>query len=205
MNPKRPSFISEHTAEFYLVPRFQSILRTQFSKTVPFFFWRTREGNSNSRFGNTDRSAGLCALFPRRPKLGENRSVIMKANEEVFGMAAKLREAGVPSFVGVPIVHSLFELAEGFDCLWFCLTATDEFHAECEVECEGSVTLPCNGALRGPCRDREVCQIVETQSETRTWQDTIEMLRLVRNRGEQTRNYRFPFGPVYKPVYFLVW
>lgn len=205
MAPKRPSFISEHTAEFYLVPRFQKVLRSDFSTTLPFFFWSTREGNSNSRNSSTGESVRVCALFPRRPKLGGTCAVIMKVNKEVFEMAAELQQVGIPSFVGVPIVHSLFELVEDFDCLWFYLRARDQFQAEWEVECEGSMALPCNGALRGPCRSKEVCQIIETQSQTRSWQDTIEMIRYARNRGEQTRSYRFPFGPVYKPVYFLVW
>lgn len=205
MSAKRPSFISEHTAEFCLVPRFQSILKAKFSNTVPFFFWSTREGNSNSRNNRTRRPARLCALFPRRPKLGENCALVMKVNKEVFRMAVELQQAGIPPFAGIPLVHSLFELAEDCDCLWFYLGATGQCEKDIEIDCEGSVGLPGDGTLRGPCRAKEVCHIVETQSQARHWQDAIEILRYVRSRTGAASSYRLPFGLVYKPVYFLVW
>jgi hypothetical protein len=204
MSPNKPSFISEHTVEFYLVPRFQNVLSAQYSRSLPFFFSGTREGNSNSRKSDSPGSVRLCALFPRRPKLNNEGHVVMKVNEEVLSMAAELNQAGTPSFLGIPIVHSLFELAQQFNCLWFSPGMTPQSQSDFEVECEAAIALPRTVALRGPCSGAEVCQLIEAGSRTRSWQEAIETIRNVQSRANPRRGYRFPFGPAYKPVYFLL-
>jgi hypothetical protein len=40
------SFMSEHTAEFYLVPHFRDLLGAGYPHVLPFFYWKTREGNT---------------------------------------------------------------------------------------------------------------------------------------------------------------
>jgi hypothetical protein len=203
MSKNRQSFMSEHTAEFYLVPRFITVLNTRFSSVLPFFFWSTREGNATSRRAFLPDPVRVCALFPRRPKLGDTGNVLMKVNLELFDLASGLSEAGIPVFAGIPLVSSLVELAQAFECNWYCLTASENPCADLEVECDGGVEIR-NGTLRGPLRQNEVVEIVEARSQPTTWQDMLQTLRSVRNR-EVLGRYHFPFGPVYKPVYFTFW
>jgi hypothetical protein len=203
MSNTRPSFMSEHTTEFYLVPRFTTILNSRFSSVLPFFFWSTREGNATSRQTLIPESARVCAVFPRRPKLGNRGSVVMKVNGELFDFASELSRAGVPVFAGVPLVSSLIQLAQGFDCNWYCLIASQRTCDDREVECDGGTNL-IDGTLRGPLRQDEVVDIVEARSLTTTWQVMLETLRSIQ-KGEKLGGYHFRFGPVYKPVYFMFW
>jgi hypothetical protein len=197
------SFMSEHTVELQLVPRFQAVLGPGFSKAIPFFFWSTREGNSESKSRNVDQSIRLCALFPRRPKLGGGSSTFMKVNEEVFAMAFALRRLGIPSFAGIPLVSSIFEFTGEFNCQWFFLTPTDNFHFDLEIECETHKVVS-NKHIAGPCRDKDICEIVKSSAMVMSWPQAMEAVRSVRNISHQNFRYRFPFGPTYKPVYFAL-
>jgi len=123
----------------------------------------------------------------------------MKVNEEVFERAAALRRAGIATFVGVPIVHSLFELGQRFDCVWFSLQPSEQFHAEVEVECEPRVNLGNNRTLMGPCSSQEICQIVRSESLSKNWNDVAETLRSIRLERHSV------YGAVYKPIFFAVW
>jgi hypothetical protein len=195
--------MSEHTVELQLVPRFQAVLGSEFAKVVPFFFWSTREGNSESKSRNFDKYIRLCALFPRRPKLGDGSSIFMKVNEEVFAMSFALKRIGIPSFVGIPLVHSLLEFVGEFKCKWFFLTPTDEIHVDMEVECE-TQGVGVNEGLRGPCLDEDICEIVRTNTSEMRWPEAMEAVRSARNVTGRSFQYRFPFGPIYKPIYFAL-
>lgn len=201
MTRVRPSFMSEHTVEFYLVPRFMTILSSRFSSVLPFFFWSTREGNATSRRALMPESVRVCALFARRPKLGDGGKVLMKVNQELFDMARDLSEAGVPVFAGIPVVSSLLQLAQKFECDWYCLASSQGMFADCEIECESRANLA-GAALRGPLRRDEVVDTVEDRAKPATWQAMLETLRSTRSRQDR---YHFQFGPVYKPVYFMFW
>lgn len=204
--PQRPSFISEHTAEFYLIPRFQEVLSSTFYRSLPFFFWSSREGNSKSRDEDSGTPVRLCALFPRRPKLGDGGHVMMKVNEEVLEMASELMRTGIPSFLGIPLVHSFYGLRGEFTCLWFSVMATEQIPPEWEVDCEDDMVLPGNQVLRGPCQEGEICQIVRSQSPLRGWREVVELINIARNAQRQLKTARHPYfyGPRYKPVYFLL-
>ena len=197
------SFMSEHTVELQLVPRFQAVLGPEFSKAIPFFFWSTREGNSESKSKNVNQSLRLCALFPRRPKLGGGSGILMKVNEEVFAMAFALRRVGIPSFAGIPLVSSIFDFTGEFNCQWFLLTPTDAVHFDLEVECDTHKVVS-NEHLTGPCPDKDICEIVRSSASVMSWPQAIEAVRSVRNINRQSFGYRFPFGPTYKPIYFAL-
>ncbi len=202
MPRSRPSFMSEHTVEFYLVPRFGTILRARFSSVLPLFFWSTREGNTTSRRASMPEAVRVCALFPRRPKLGETGNVLMKVNEQLFDMAFDLSEAGIPVFAGVPVVSSLVQLAQTFECNWYSLIASQGGFADCEIECDSGANLT-DAAVRGPLRQDEVLGIVEARARPARWEGMIETLRSV--RSQQLDRYQFRFGPAYRPVYFMFW
>jgi hypothetical protein len=199
------SFISEHTVEFYLVPRFRQLLSVGYSHVLPFFFWKTREGSWRSRAEVFAGPVSVCAMFPRRPKIQE-LEITMKVNEEVSAMSTDLQRAGIPTFLGIPLVHSIAELATDFKCLWFSTDPIEGRHAEFEVVCNTEETR--HSALDGPIEnDWELCQRVKSRSKSRTWCEIADILHVIHGRMNEVDGYRYRYiyGPAYKPVYFVVW
>jgi hypothetical protein len=114
------SFMSEHTVEFYLVPRFRALLNSRYSHALPFFYWKTREGGILSHRDDFPALVTACAMFPRRPKV-HGEQIEMTVNKDVYLMSKHLQEAGIPTFLGFPRVNSLSGFATDFECLWFLL------------------------------------------------------------------------------------
>src|ERR1019366_6021573 len=93
----RTSYLSEHTIEYYLVPRFRQALAIEFTSTLGFFFWASREGSIASRSVCCQEPVRPVAVYRRRRKLGADRSIpIMKVNGELFRAAAEFRHVGFP-------------------------------------------------------------------------------------------------------------
>ena len=58
------SFISEHTAEYILIPKLKNILQRRFCIVTPIFPWATREGsNLSNQIHKSDRIR-VVGLFP---------------------------------------------------------------------------------------------------------------------------------------------
>lgn len=199
------SFMSEHTAEFYLVPRFRTLLNTHYSHVLPFFYWKTREGNIMSRGDDFPEQITLCAMFPRRPKV-HGEQIEMTVNEEVYLMSKHLREAGIPTFLGFPYVNSLSEFATDFECLWFSPNSEEFNYTYHELSSgEGRTEY---STLCGPFKGAtEIHGYIEANSIQRTWRGLLDMLFDAHSKigQEDIIRYRFRFGPPYKPVYFLMW
>jgi hypothetical protein len=200
------SFISEHTAEFFLVPRFRDLLSTGFAHVVPFFFWKTREGGSRSRAEVFPGPVSVCAMFPRRPKV-QGQEIAMTVNPEVFAMSTELQQRGVPTFLGIPLVQAMSHLGADFRCLWFSTDSTQEEVAGFGVDCAGpNVQHSC---LVGPLQDGwELCQSIRTSCKPRTWSEIIETLHGIHTMLIANQRFGYAhalYGPRYKPVYFLVW
>ncbi len=68
---KAISFISEHTAEFILVPKLVNILSKTFSDIIPIYLWLTREGSNMAKSCTKDVKFQIISVFPRRPKVTE--------------------------------------------------------------------------------------------------------------------------------------
>ena len=175
----RRSFLSEHTAEYCLVPRFTRILNEAFGCVVPFYFWSTREGNVTSRQTVVD-GVRVCALFPRRPKLNDSGQILMKVNQEVFAAAGELAQNGIPSFTGVPIASSILELARNVECRWFFLIENGRVQGDCEIECNRVGSQ--DARLRAVAID-EIPLLVEEKSRCTTWQSAANILGPCRLAG----------------------
>ena len=200
----RTSYLSEHTIEFYLVPRFRQTLAAKFRSTLAFYFWASREGSSASRSVCAPERVRLAAVYPRRPKLrAVRRTPVMKVNAELFRCAAKFRRVGVPVFAGFPLVKSVFEFSDDVEFLWFALRG-DETEGDIEVEMRtitnGQSRTP---SLQGPLSGQDICRLVTQESEPMPWDRAIEAINHVRRQGAD--NGLWPLGWGYKPVYFLVW
>jgi len=199
------SFMSEHTVEFYLVPRFRTLLNNRYSRVLPFFYWKTREGGILSRGDDFPSLVTVCAMFPRRPKVYGGRTE-MTVNEEVYLMSEHLRQAKIPTFLGVPCVSSLSELAADFECLWFLPNLREASYTHHEI-------LPRNGtsessALFGPFEDEKaIHEYIADNATPQMWSSLLDQLFDVHSKisRESLIATRFRFGPPYKPVYFLMW
>ena len=200
----RTSYLSEHTIEFYLVPRFRQTLAADFRFTLAFYFWASREGSSASRSVCAPERVRLVAVYPRRPKLGVNRGTpVMKVNAELFRCAAEFRRVGVPVFAGFPLVRSVFEFSGDVEFLWFALLG-DETEGDIEVEMR-TITSDQSStpSLQGPLSDQDVCRLFTQESEPMPWDRAIEAINRVRR--QEADNGLWPLGRGYKPVYFLAW
>lgn len=83
------SYLSEHTIEFYLVPRFRQVLAAHVKSTVALYFWASREGSTATRSVCSAERVRLAAVYPRRPKLtADRKTTVMKVNAELFRSAA---------------------------------------------------------------------------------------------------------------------
>jgi hypothetical protein len=199
------SFMSEHTVEFYLVPRFRALLNTRYSRVLPFFYWKTREGGVLSHRDDFPALVTACAMFPRRPKV-HGEQIEMTVNEEVNLMSEHLREAGIPTFLGFPRVNSLSEFATDFECLWFSPNSKEIRYTYHEIP-PGKGTTE-HSALFGLFKnEKTIHEYIDANAKQQTWGNLLDVLFDVHSKisQEDIITSRFRFGPPYKPVYFLMW
>ncbi|WHI45397.1 hypothetical protein [Microbulbifer sp. VAAF005] len=179
------SFISEHSAEFVLVPRMKALLEKRFSTVVPIFPWLSREFGNRAK--NTHGFLGfhVLALFPRRPKVSDDNEVLVTINGELSVYKAIGAEHGITVLAGCPKATNLWELASCDECAWIDIDGYYDYLEN--IDCLDSKLLT----------DDEVIESV-SRGEVHTM-DSLE------NFIRETR-YVLPagfFGMRYKPVYFL--
>jgi hypothetical protein len=205
----RTSYVSEHTVEFYLVPRFRKALATHFRSTVAFYFWASREGSMAGRSAGLTGRMRLVAVYPRRPKLDPiGQTTAIKINAELFCAADEFGRLGVPVFAAFPHVGSLFDFAEDVKFLMFSIRGNGRGRDAEDVEIEVGETIPDQGALSlldGPLTDEDICRTAMHESKPLHWGEAIEAINRVRLQESAHERWRSPFGPRYKPVYFLAW
>ncbi len=202
-------FISEHTAEYILVPRLVSLLSPHFVRIVPFYFWSTREGNSMSRECGPRESVRLLSIFARRPKVASTRDnrIVMKLNTDLFRVANIASAGGIPVFAGVPLVTSIAELTLDAPCQWFHLAP--DLHDVPDME----VTMQSNGALvgaalpdcvTGPLDADAFVRIIHQAAQSMTWDEGIENLRYIRsNSSVQLGHARYRLFGGYRPFHLM--
>ena len=207
---RETSYVSEHTVEFYLVPRFRKALARGFKSTIALYFWASREGSIAARSACPRGQMRVIAVYPRRPKLDPDRqTTAMKVNAELFCAAGEFRRLGVPVFAAFPLVGSLSDFAGDVDFLWFSIRCNGQggrmgFDVEIEIG-EAMPDRPVSRLLDGPLSDEDICRTVMEESKPLHWGEVIEAINRVRRLESAGLQPRFPFGPVYKPVYFLAW
>ena len=72
MVPNSSSVISDHTAEYVLVPKLVSMFGSEYKSVVPLYVWLRREGGKLSRNVHAADEFRSFTLFPRRPKSRPN-------------------------------------------------------------------------------------------------------------------------------------
>ncbi len=181
-------FISEHSAEYLLVPKLCSILEPDFSGTVPIYYWASREGarlSLESRFGSTIQ---IVACFARRPKVSHvgQDHILVKFNEVLFEYAAASSDNGIPVFAGVPLASSLDQLTTDRESAWFKLVGGNHqlAYAQCRLGIPGGMIIDNSDAdhVLGPLTPNQIRNLVIEQAKPMPWSDAAEILRELRIR-----------------------
>lgn len=202
------SFISEHTAEYVLVPTLARILSPVFSRAVPLYFWLNREGNTIAQRCMSGQSVRLIAVYPRRPKIedpGQNH-ILVKVNAKLFEFARRAASLGIPVFAGVPLASSLTDLTLDLQCTWVRLTpqGTVDRDIEFGLTLEGAKLgkEPLCADLEGPLQPDQLVQAVLTGTQPGPWEQAVENVRELRSSVQSYGLH--PFFGGYKPFYFLL-
>lgn len=198
-------FLSEHTAEFVLVPRLKSILVARFEVVTPVYFWKTREGNSLSNLIHKSELVRVLAMFPRRPKLKSpaEKAIWGKINRELFEYSRASFSAGIPAIAGLPLAHSLPELCENRAPMWILLANENPEDVVFEVEAINRKIV----SVRPKEQNLEIMGevnipiFVEKNASIMTWSEAIDAINILRREHFFGR---FSFLGGYKPIYFFV-
>jgi len=187
------SYISEHSAEYYLVPELKKILERNFRFVVPLFPWITRElSNISLALHKNDKFQAL-AMFPRRPKLSESDplKIYITFNSKLEEFKRFGEEHGVPVIAGCPAASNFWQLSIGSNFRWLQIghhDLTSYLNSLDELEAINSPSL---------LNQSDIIELIEN-SQMHDFMSFKEFLRGSRD----LQPYSF-YGPQYKPVFFF--
>ncbi|HDU5462739.1 hypothetical protein [Klebsiella quasipneumoniae] len=186
------SYISEHSAEYYLVPALKTILQEKYIHVAPVFPWISREFNKISMQLHKNDQFHVIVMFPRRPKLDSPYSdeiyVTINRELEVFNKVG--REIGVPVIAGCPNAIDLWDLSNCKNYVWINLS-----HCDYHEYLNPISKLKQNGCLL----DKEDILPLVRNSAIFDFASFVDFFRA----AKETQPYRM-YGSPYKPVYFLI-
>lgn len=195
-------FLSEHSVELVIAPRFASMLDIHFPTVTPIFYWASREGNSISR-KSIKAPARIIALYPRRPKVTRlfSEAIYVKFNEELFYWTKEFAQIGIPVFAGLPLTNTIENFHYYTECLWFHLQKAG--HEETiQIDLHNvNLVESSNVSLIAPS---QIIQTIKHQAQLLNWGQFCETIKEVRRRADYIFN-RNPFSKAgYKPIYFVL-
>lgn len=195
MNKKATSYISEHSAEFALVPALKKILESQFEFVVPLFPWVNREISNISKLLHKNVDFFVLAMFPRRPKIAQHaeKSIHITMNYELDNLKKLGKEHGIPVIAGCPQAIDFWELANSKQHIWLSIghNMTKDYLTPVERlrNAENSPILTNSNILElvnTVCKKQNIKSFEAFIIESR-WTSPIGL-----------------FGARYKPIYFLL-
>lgn len=118
------SYISEHSAEYYLVPALKNILQEQYSHIATVFPWISREFSNISKYLHKEDRFHVLVMFPRRPKINapDDCEVYITINEELDDFNKVGKEKGVPVIAGCPMAVNFWDLSNCNNYAWINLS-----------------------------------------------------------------------------------
>jgi hypothetical protein len=195
------SFICERTAEYILVPKLTSILRSRFKVIVPIFPWATREGGNLSKQIHKNDQFRVVGMFPRRPKLNSVNSsnIIIKINHQILVGAQYSIKFGIPIIAGCPLTKNLWELDNSPECIWIKLEqrSQDDF----EIDTGNIQSFIPDWIFPS---EELLLNYLSEYSILMDYQKAIESFKQTRGFLRETGYYRYFGIGGYKPVYFLL-
>ena len=206
------SFISEHSAEFILVPNFIKTLKENYSKIIPIYFWISREGSLISKMCDDNSLIRTISLYPRRPKIlnPKQGTIQIKFSKELFDFSIAHEELGIPVMAGVPGVSTILDLTIDSRCFWFKVTGaknTSELEFNINIKNDNNKINPETGII-GPLNETQVLSIVKNAKQF-TWREVIDKIISIRHYCIERAYFSkhiIPFFGLgsYKPIYFLI-
>lgn len=197
------SFISEHSAEYILVPKLVSLLEKHFSKVIPIYFWITREGSLIARACQPSQSVRIIRVFARRPKINipNQKSIEVKFNESLFEHTEFVMSLGIPTFAGVPLASSILDLSSNTKCAWFELTEPEEdIIYELSLNAEVIQQSSVSSAIEGPLAELLLIDKIIDKAHPIEWNKALDSLKLLRSLVGG-----FWFGSSgYRPFYIML-
>lgn len=193
------SFISEHSAEYALVPQFINILTHGFSSITPIYFWTTREGSNIAKDNYKEKLVRIVALYARRPKIDKDNSsyILMTINHEIFNRADFLEKNGIPVFAGMPLVKTIEDYSLFSRCAWIYLSS---------ISPRSDIKFLIN-EIEGICTE-EIIGIVRDRTIPMDWGQAVKIMKNnIYIEGNHINYHSFGrglFGDRYKPVYFII-
>lgn len=202
--PKPTGFISEHTAEYFLIQSLMNAFADRNIEAIPIYFWLTREGSRLGIASGCDRRVQVVAIFPRRPNVETPScdSILVKFNRELFEAYRIGGELGLPVFAGTPVVAKLFDLHEHTPCAWFSFRNLTEVggNSYCEVSVEEPISIITSGdSIEAISVDNLIDQVLD-ESNLCGWATWVQLLTDFKRR--RRRNIR-PWVQ-YQPFYFVI-
>jgi len=196
------SFLSEHTAEYVLIPILTNIFKLKFEIVIPIFPWITREGSNFSRTIHRQDKFIIVGLYPRRPKLNlTDHKILIKINSEFMDGAREASRIKIPMMAGCPLARNLWELNESTKCIWIKLT--DKTKAFYNIEYD-DVIAPEYKILQKEevlISNDDILNFVINSSKDQDFEFLIQAIQTIKSHGYAIRF--MGFGS-YKPVYFLL-
>lgn len=199
------SFISEHTAEFVLVPTLKGILQKEFEIVTPIFPWMTREGSKVSKILHRNDKFKIIGMYPRRPKidLSNKENIFIKINEQIILGAQSGLSLGIPIIAGFPLVKDFWSLGKDPICIWIKLNAqSDEIF---QIEYVGDLHLDKDLSQIVFYKERDILNYINDNARLFDIVTAMNMFRKIKKDSGNLEFYsRFTFWGGYKPIYFLL-
>lgn len=201
-----PSFFTERTAEYAILPLLLSHLKQRFGAAVPMYFWATREGNSVAQERHAKQQFRVLVVFARRPKVLEGQNMLGKINRELFEFADRANVYGLPSVAAFPAVSDLFELGRAFKTYWFPLAGMPHQDALFNVHLSNpDIGLKFLNGCQLPSWALEDVSNAVAEAPILMWREAMRVIREVRNARRVIPGVGFfGGGGSYMPVYVLI-
>jgi hypothetical protein len=202
MKSEYSSFISEHTAEYILVPRLTQILKKKFEMVVPIYPWMTREGNNLSKSIHSQDKFKIVGFYPRRPKISiEEDKICIKINPEFIEGAIEAVKIKIPIIAGCPLVKSFWDLNENTSCYWIKLDNETKDLYEFEFSSEVSPEYRAKEEIGVFKSEEQLLTYVTSICGYHDIHSLIHSIHIIRQHSSTV--YFMGFGS-YKPIYFLL-
>lgn len=201
------SFISEHSAEFILVPKFAEILSSRFDNILPIYFWVSREGSRMAKACLRGISLRIVAMYARRPKIErpDQEEILVKFNSILLDRAKYFQHFGIPVFAGVPRVSSISDFKLDAECSWFRISTESEINYDVGYLLDIKAGRVMEGLSEQiiPVNESAIIKTIQMKSRSILWEEAVKIIRGV--ASDDISSWYYPGNYTnYKPVYFLI-
>ncbi|MFC1724259.1 hypothetical protein ACFL4T_01440 [candidate division KSB1 bacterium] len=200
------SYISEHTAEFVLIPDLKNILSKKHKSVIPIYPWLTREGSNISFQLHDHDEFRILGLYPRRPKIYSvnQENIFIKVNEHLLYSARIGLEFGIPIIAGCPIASNFWEL-RNCPCLWIKLESDIMESFEIQLQKNNTSNLISKYPDSLFQTNEDLITYIDKTSKVINLGIAFDAIKKINMQRKGVSFYNImSFMGGYKPVYFLL-